>query len=369
MARVKPAWFENVDPQAVENESAAAQIESGRLRERGRMPIETLLQIGEWRKPPWQIIERSIGGIAWIGVLCAPAQPGFVIERQRPAGRFKIGGERGWRGEARPIERGREQGRNWCHAMALKRIPKSGNRFSDKMRVKTIMSAGSPTRISQRALHAGGAGVHNPLTAFSQFSGHPPESGENCRSRSMRHPLKDYLDNVEDTVPAFARRIGVAPALLQRIIAGEEWPQPALARRIVDAVGGAVPFEALYELHGVVVADFAARRDQHDDLDKDLLAAVMYAAIQSMFGPDEAAAISRRPIEIAAEAASNTYAALARVTTRQALTDRVAQALRPVLEEILKDCAASDCAPDRFDEAACHIAALYARALSERAPE
>lgn len=185
----------------------------------------------------------------------------------------------------------------------------------------------------------------------------------------MRHPLKDYLDNVEDTIPAFARRIGVAPALLQRIIAGEEWPQPALARRIVDAVGGAVPFEALYELHGVVVADFAARRDQDDDLDEDLLAAVMYAAIQSMFGPDEAAAISRRPIEIAAEAASNTYAALARVTTRQALTDRVAQALRPVLEEILKDCAASDCAPDRFDEAACHIAALYARALSERAPE
>lgn len=178
----------------------------------------------------------------------------------------------------------------------------------------------------------------------------------------MDHPLKEFLDAVEDSAPAFARRVGVRSRTLQRILAGEEWPSPALARRIVDATDGAVPFDALYGSFGDV-ADFGARRGPDDTLNQALLAEVLCAAMKDFAGSPDCEPWSRE-IEIAAEAVANTYAALARATTRQGLKDRVAQALRPVLAEILRDYGASGIPPARLDEMACCIAALYCETRS-----
>lgn len=182
----------------------------------------------------------------------------------------------------------------------------------------------------------------------------------------MDHPLKEFLDAVEDSAPAFARRVGVRSRTLQRILAGEEWPSPALARRIVDATDGAVPFDALYGSVGDV-ADLGARRGPDDTLDEALLAEVMGAAVTELASPADCASWTR-DIEMAAEAVANTYAALARATTRQGLKDRAAQALRPVLAEILKDYAASAIPPARLDETARCIAALYCEARLRSSP-
>lgn len=178
----------------------------------------------------------------------------------------------------------------------------------------------------------------------------------------MGHPLKEFLDAVEDSAPAFARRVGVRSRTLQRILAGEEWPSPTLARRIVDATDGAVPFDALYGSFGDV-ADLGARRGPDDTLDQALLAEVLCSAMKDFAGSPDCEPWSRE-IEIAAEAVANTYAALARATTRQGLKDRVAQALRPVLAEILRDYGASGIPPARLDETACCIAALYCETRS-----
>ncbi len=182
----------------------------------------------------------------------------------------------------------------------------------------------------------------------------------------MDHPLKEFLEAAGDSAPAFARRIGVRPRTLQAILAGEEWPSPALARRIVDATDGAVPFDALYGDFGDV-ADLGARRGPDDTLDQALLAKVLCAAMKDFAGYPDCEPWSRE-IEIAAEAVANTYAALARATTRQGLKDRVAQALRPVLEEILREYAASAIPPARLDETAQCLAGLYCEAQPRPSP-
>lgn len=184
----------------------------------------------------------------------------------------------------------------------------------------------------------------------------------------MEHPLKEFLDAVDDAAPDFARRIGVAPALLQRIITGQERPTPDIARRIAAATEGAVSFEALYAAPETAVVDFDARRPADDTLDKALLV----EAIMAVLGVRAASPSRRawgREIEIAAEAAANTYATLARVTTRRDRMDRVAQALRPVLEEILKDSAASSVPLPRLDQAARRIAGRYCEMMEGRPPQ
>lgn len=166
----------------------------------------------------------------------------------------------------------------------------------------------------------------------------------------MPHPLEDYLAAAGDRVEDFAARVGVEAARLRRVIAGEEAPDPALARRIVEAAGGAVLFESLY---GGEVAAFPARDDEA--IDPVRLAPLVEAALRET-GMAEADAVLAAPV--AAEAIADACAALARVTTRRG-PDRLLQALRPVFAEILTE-TPDLCVPsDALDRAAALAAQRY----------
>ena len=150
------------------------------------------------------------------------------------------------------------------------------------------------------------------------------------------HPLKRYLHDVEERIQDFAERVGASRQTLYRIIAGVQAPKPLLARRIVEATGGAVSLAMLYggvEGGAEIIAMPAAAEEAMLDASRLRLA---MAVVINHLRPQEAAPASPETLDIAAEAAVNTYAALSRLTTRQGPA-RLAQALRPVLEEILKE--------------------------------
>lgn len=172
----------------------------------------------------------------------------------------------------------------------------------------------------------------------------------------MPHPLRDFIAETNDTLTAFSRRIGVSRRTLSRILAGAA-PRPDVARRIVEATGGAVAFDALYASAAPVADLTALRRDDAPDLDADLLTQVLGHVLGVIAGrgidPETAAA--------AAEAAVGTHAALAAVTTRRG-RDRLAQALRPVLAETQKDCPELGLSRDRLDEAVRRTVLLYSEA-------
>lgn len=156
------------------------------------------------------------------------------------------------------------------------------------------------------------------------------------------HPLKRYLTEVKEPVKDFAARVGASRQTLYRIIGGAQAPKPALARRIVEATGGAVTLGAIYQRRDKRSGDivrFRARREEAL-LNRERIKLAMATVVNHM--NPQATAISDDMAEIAAEAVVNTYAALSIVTTRQG-PDRLRQALRPVLEEILREC--SDSAP------------------------
>ncbi|MEX0645503.1 MAG: helix-turn-helix transcriptional regulator [Parvularculaceae bacterium] len=174
----------------------------------------------------------------------------------------------------------------------------------------------------------------------------------------MTHPLKDYIVATADTVAGFARRVGTSRQTISRIIAGLQSPKPDLARRIAEATGGAVPLEAFF---GPRVEDLAGRRSADDALDVDLLAIILRFVLRTVADPS-APPPADETIDVAAEAVASTHAALARVTTRRG-PDRLAQALRPVLEEIQKECPELLLSLERLDEAAASAGALYFQAM------
>lgn len=150
------------------------------------------------------------------------------------------------------------------------------------------------------------------------------------------HPLKQYLYDVDEPIQDFARRVGVSRQTLYRIISGRQSPKPALARRIVEATGSAVDFETLYKLGGQKV-DVVGMRLNRDapPLERARLKVVL-AIVVNHLSPAGQRSPPEDAIDIAAEAVVNTYIALSTVTTRQG-PDRLRQALRPVLEEILQE--------------------------------
>ena len=50
--------------------------------------------------------------------------------------------------------------------------------------------------------------------------------------RAGMHPLKQYLQDVDEPLQDFARRVGASRQTLYRIISGVQAPKPALAQRI-----------------------------------------------------------------------------------------------------------------------------------------
>ncbi|MEQ1930295.1 MAG: hypothetical protein ABL957_07140 [Parvularculaceae bacterium] len=149
----------------------------------------------------------------------------------------------------------------------------------------------------------------------------------------MSHPLKTYLNETGDNVSAFARRVGVAADALEEMLGNRQPPEPALARRIVLATGGAVSFDQLMSGRGAVIADLSVRLAADSSLDLTRLAGAIACAAADLPGADR---IPSRDFDIAAEAAAHTYAALARLTPSEG-RGRLVQALRPILAEILKD--------------------------------
>ncbi len=150
------------------------------------------------------------------------------------------------------------------------------------------------------------------------------------------HPLKRYLSEIQESVTDFSARVGASRQTLYRIINGQQSPKPALARRIIEATGGAVSLDDLFAGDagcGAVLAMPTDRMDAALDNHRLQLAlAIVFNHLTTQGAPDP----PDRSFEIAAEAAANTYAALHPVTTRQGPA-RLTQALRPVLEEILRE--------------------------------
>ncbi len=180
------------------------------------------------------------------------------------------------------------------------------------------------------------------------------------------HPLKQYLLDVEERVQDFADRVGASRQTLYRIISGVQAPKPMLARRIVEATGGAVTLGMLYDGGGraAEIVSLVARAEE-PLLDQERLK-LAFAVVVNHLRPQDGPSPSPAALDVAAEAAVNTYAALARLTTREG-PSRLAQALRPVLEEILKESGGAP-GPAALDRGAELAAALYVqgRALQRR---
>lgn len=162
------------------------------------------------------------------------------------------------------------------------------------------------------------------------------------------HPIAVYIRDTADTSADFARRVGVTPDLIEEIIADETVPEPGLARRMAAATGGAVSFEQLMNGRTSVVADFQSRATRETGLDLTRLSGAIGEAVRKAAGP---VYVPRSDFDIAAEAVAHTYAALAPVTTLSG-SGRLVQALRPILQEILKDRGVPPKDPAALDEAA-----------------
>ncbi len=173
------------------------------------------------------------------------------------------------------------------------------------------------------------------------------------------HPLKRYLREAREPVQTFAARVGASRQTLYRIFSGAQAPKPALARRIIEATGGAVTFDALYSRreNDAEIVVLKSRKGDADALDADQLA-VAIAIVCSHLTPSGEKGPPEAAYPIAAEAVINTHAALSAVTTRRG-PDRLRQALRPVIEEILREYLASPPTADTLDRAASLACELY----------
>lgn len=175
------------------------------------------------------------------------------------------------------------------------------------------------------------------------------------------HPLKKYLLDVRESVPEFGARVGASRQTLYRIINGQQSPKPALARRVVEATGNAVTLNDLFgaaDGSGAAIVSLPPAEDAGLDLRRLKIA---LSIVLNHLSVNENAAPPDHAVEIAAEAAANTYLALAPVTTRHGPA-RLTQALRPVLEEILREYAGSPPPPGALDRGAELATDLYYQA-------
>ena len=84
---------QNVDPQAVQAELRAFEVELAGLGEGRHVPVECLAQLLEGGEAPGQVGERRIGGVARVSVLARPALTGHVVLGDRAACRVELADE------------------------------------------------------------------------------------------------------------------------------------------------------------------------------------------------------------------------------------------------------------------------------------
>ena len=150
------------------------------------------------------------------------------------------------------------------------------------------------------------------------------------------HPLRQYLSDVGESHQDFALRVGTSRQTLYRLINGDQTPRPALASRIVEATGGAVTFNMLYGDPKRAGADIVglSRGNTEPLLDYKRMHMALNIVVDHLTPKD--CQVTTPLLHIGVEAAVNTYEALSVVTSREGPA-RLAQALRPVLEEMLQE--------------------------------
>ena len=156
------------------------------------------------------------------------------------------------------------------------------------------------------------------------------------RLKKLDHPLRLYLNDVGEPLQAFAERVDTSRQTLYRICNGNLVPRPQLAARIVEATGGAVTFNMLYggaDQRSAEVVQLVGR-EEAEAIDFGRMRTALTIVINHL--TPETVEPEADLVAIGVEAVSNTYEALASVTTLHG-PDRLAQALRPVLEEMLKE--------------------------------
>ena len=121
---------------------------------------------------------------------------------------------------------------------------------------------------------------------------------------------------------------------------------------------GAVSLE---DVMGEGLADLTARRPGEEEIDVAALAVALQRALESLAQGPVPASLAI----LAADAAAGAHAALARVTSRRG-ADRLAQALRPVLQEMLRGWPGPAAPGVRLEQAAQDAAGLYYRARPQR---
>ncbi|MCB2113573.1 MAG: hypothetical protein KDD85_08495 [Parvularculaceae bacterium] len=151
--------------------------------------------------------------------------------------------------------------------------------------------------------------------------------------------LLTYLRETRTTPKAFAKMIGVDISHFDDILAGVAALDASLAQRMIDATGGALMLEDLVGETGGEIVDLRSRFVAGGaDIDVESLAGILAMLLPELIGGARRSGDKRLPA-LAAEAAANTYAALSTVTSRSG-ADRLMQALRPVVSEILEEMSA-----------------------------
>ena len=179
--------------------------------------------------------------------------------------------------------------------------------------------------------------------------------------------LKTYLRETRTTPKAFAKLIGVDVEDLDDVLSGATAVDVALAQRMVDATGGALligDFVGNPTNGAADIVDFRSRLAGGAEIDTERLAGVLAEMLPALIGGARRKGDRKLP-GLAAEAAANTYLALSTITTR-AGADRLAQALRPVVAEILEELSAPAAAHRDLEATTRRAAALYFQALPEK---
>ena len=137
--------------------------------------------------------------------------------------------------------------------------------------------------------------------------------------------------SVEEPITDFAARVGASRQTLYRIISRSQAPKPTLARLIVEATGGAVSWEALYQNAQPAPEE---RAGDAPGLDRARLKTAI-AAVYDHFAPAGAASAPDVLIGAGVKAAIEIYESLSLLSSRSD-REQLGQALRPVLECVLR---------------------------------